>query len=158
MRDLFHPVCALVFLTSIYPSAAFPAVCNVPSGPHPSIQAAVDDVACTEVVLAAQTFEESVSVDRDLQIRGVSSATTLIEGRMVITGASTAVLIEDLTIDGSAPAVAGCFSEALVSEGGAGVQASAIIVLNGDGDGCLLFGDGFESGGTEEWSSTTGGL
>ena len=156
MRSTFRFVFAFVFLAGIWSATAFAVVCTVPSSPHQTIQAAGDDLACSEVVLAAQTFEESVLVERDIEIRGVSSATTLIEGRMVITGASSAVVIEDLTIDGSAPSVAGCFREALVSEGGAGIQASGVVVLNGDGDGCLVFGDGFESGGTGAWSSTTG--
>lgn len=152
MRNLSSLGFALVAVTAICSSTSFSAICNVPSNPHPTIQSAVDDLACTEVVLADQTFEESVSVDRDLQIRGVSRPTTVIEGRMVITGASTAVVIEDLTIDGTAPSVAGCFKQALVSKDGAEVQASAVVVLNGDGDGCLLFRDGFESGDTGAWS------
>ena len=43
-------------------STAFADVCSVPSVPHPSIRAAVDDAACTEIVLAARVFAESVGL------------------------------------------------------------------------------------------------
>ena len=52
-------------------------VCTVPSAPHPTLQAAVDDAYCAEIVLAAQTFVESVVVARDLTLRGASSTSTV---------------------------------------------------------------------------------
>lgn len=135
--------------------AAFAAVCNVPSAPHPMIQDAVDDISCTEIVLGAQIFEESVTIHRSLEVRGASSTTTIIEGRVVVEGAPTQVTLRDLTVDGSAPSVAGCFIEALVAEGGALLRANAVIVVNGDGEACLLFRDGFETGDTSVWGSVT---
>lgn len=130
-------------------------VCAVPSAPHPTIQSAVDDLSCTEIVLAAQTYTESVTIARSLELRGASTATSIVEGRVVVEGASIVVAARDLTIDGSAPSVAGCFREALVTDGGAQLSANDVVVINGDGDACLLFRDGFESGNTGAWSSAT---
>lgn len=130
-------------------------MCPVPSGTHPTIQEAVDDVGCTEVTLATQTFVESVAVDRSLAIIGASTATTIVEGHFEVTGVATVIDLSDMTIDAAAPSVAGCFPEALDVTGGAQLTSNALVVINGDGDACLLFGDGFESGSTSAWSSTT---
>lgn len=130
-------------------------MCNVPSGAHPTIQAAVDDVGCTEVTLAAQTFVESVAIGRGLSITGTSTATTVVEGHLDITGAATAIVLSEMTIDASAPSVAGCFREALDVSGGAQLTSNGLVAVNGDGDACLLFGDGFETGDTGAWGATT---
>ena len=78
-------------------------VCTVPSASHPTIQAAVDDAYCTEIVLAAQTFVESVAVARDLTLRGTSNTSTVIEGQVVVEGNTTQVTIQDLLVDASDP-------------------------------------------------------
>jgi hypothetical protein len=142
------------FAAVLWSGTALAAVCLVPSGSHPTIQAAVDDPTCTEVVLAAQVFVESVTVDRSLQLRGARSAATTVEGRVVVEGATTQVQLGQMTVDAGAPSVAGCYGEALESSGGARVSGSDLKVRNADGDGCLLFRDGFESGGTTAWSTT----
>ncbi len=140
---------------SLWTTGAGAAVCNVPSGPHPTIQEAVDDASCTEVVLAAQTFVESVAVGRSLAISGASTATTIVEGRFDVTGAATVIVLSEMTITAAAPSTAGCFPEALDVTAGAQLTGIALVVINGDGDACLIFGDGFESGSTSAWSSTT---
>jgi len=129
------------------------AVCQVPSGPYPTIQSAVDNPACTEIELAAQTFHESVVVARVLELRGASSPTTVIEGKLTVQGGSTRVVLEDLTVDGSASGVAGSFTDALLVEGGAEVNGLRIVVLNAAEDLLAVFADGFESGDTSAWSS-----
>ncbi len=130
-------------------------VCQVPSTPHPTVQSAVNDLTCSEIVLASQTFRESVTVSRDLTLSGTASSATIIEGQLVVEGDTTQVVIHDLKVDGSAPSVAGCFSEALVAQGGAQISANEVVVINGGVDGCVLFGDGFESGDASAWSATT---
>ena len=109
---------------------------------------------CTEIVLASQAFTESVTVSRNLTLSGTSSSATIIEGRLVAEGDSTQVVIHDLKVDGSALSVVGCFNEALVAQGGAQISANGVVVINGGVDGCVLFGDGFESGSTSAWSAT----
>jgi len=130
------------------------AVCQVPTGPYPTIQAAVDDPVCTEIELSAQTFEESVLIARDLEVRGSSSETTVIEGQLAVQGGSTQVALEDMTVDGSAPGVGGTFSEALLVAGGAEVNGLRIVVLNATEAPSAIFADGFESGDTSAWSSS----
>ena len=126
---------------------AIAATCPVPSASHPTIQAAVDDASCTEVVLAAQTFVESPSIARDLTVRGASSATTVVAGRVEVSGGL--VVLEDLKVDTSGPAQRGRFPSALWAHGGGRVTGDGLVVVHAP----LLFGDGFESGGFSAWSS-----
>jgi hypothetical protein len=129
---------------------AFADVCPVPTVAHPSIQAAVDDAACTEIVLAAQVLAESVAVSRSLLLRGDSSATTVILGQVTVTGDTTEVTLQDLQVDGG-----GCFSVALDVGGGAQVTSQQdVVVTNAAGGECPIFLDGFESGDTTAWSKS----
>lgn len=151
------PVIAWLFLVALVPNwtiDAATAVCTVPSSSYPTIQGAVDDAGCTEIVIAAGTYAEWVSIGRSLSVTGASTGTTIVEGRFDVTGAATDLALNNLTIDASAPSAAGCFREALDVTGGAGVTSNALVVVNGDGDACLIFGDGFESGTTTAWSGT----
>ena len=149
-------VMTTVFLAVVLPCAPPVAadVCQVPSGTYPTIQAAVGAPICTEIVLAAQTFEESVVIARNLVIGGASAATTVIEGRLLVQGGSTVVSLEDLTVNGSASGVAGTFTEALHVADGAELSGSNIVVLNAMIDQRSIFDDGFESGNTTAWSTT----
>lgn len=135
--------------------AALAAPCPVPTGSHPTIQSAIDDGTCTEIELGSQTYTESIAIGRTLSVSGVSSSASVIAGRVHLTGTSTVVSLADLTADGSDPAVAGCFREAVDVDDGAQLVGSNIVVINGDGEGCLLFGDGFEDGTTGAWSAAT---
>ncbi len=129
---------------------AFADICTVPTVAHPSIQAAVDDAACTEIVLSAKVFAESVAVARGLELRGDSSATTIIEGKVTVSGASTEVTLQDLRVEGG-----GCFVVALDVSGGAQVtRGQDIVVVNAAGGGCPIFIDGFELGAAVAWSKT----
>ena len=130
------------------------APCPVPSGNHATIQSAVDDPGCTEVQLGSQTYVEDIVVERTLEVSGVSSTATVIAGRILITGETTAVTLSGFTADASTPASAGCFLEAIDVEGGARMIGSNIVAVNGDGTACLLFGDGFEDGTTNAWAVT----
>jgi hypothetical protein len=130
-------------------STAFADVCPVPTVAHPSIQAAVDDAVCTEIVLAAQVFSESVAASRSLALRGDSSATTKIVGQVTVTGAATEVTLQDLQVDAG-----GCFSVALDVGGGAQVTSQQdVVIVNAAGGECPIFTDGFEVGTTAAWSS-----
>lgn len=130
--------------------AAFASVCPVPTVAHPSIQAAVDDAACTEIGLSAKVFAESVAVVRGLELRGDSSATTIIEGKVTVTGAATEVTLQDLRVEGG-----GCFPVALDVSGGAQVtRGQDIVVVNAAGGDCPIFTDGFELGATVAWSNS----
>jgi len=122
----------------------------VPSQPHPTIQAAVNDAACTEIVFAVQVFAESVAASRSLLMMGDTSTTTVIEGQVTVTGEATEVTLQNLQVDGG-----GCFSVALEVAGGAQVTSQQdVVVINAAGGECPIFLDGFELGNTLAWSST----
>jgi len=119
-------------------------------GTFTSIQPAVDDAACTEIVLAAQVFPQSVAVTRSLVLRGDSSSTTVIRGQLTVTGGATEISLQNLQVNGG-----GCFSVALdVGDGAQVTSQQDLVVLNDAGGGCQIFLDGFESGDTTAWSNT----
>ncbi len=129
--------------------------CSVPSVPHDTIQAAADDPACTQIALGAQLFVESVDFTRSVQVVGDSSATTIIEGRVRVTGASTTVELQSLMVDASALPAGGCFEFALdVTGGGRVTTDDDVVVVNNKVDECPLFADHFEIGTTSRWSRT----
>lgn len=123
------------------------ADCPVPTGTHPTIQSAVDDPACTSIELSAQTFLENITIDRDLAVAGESTASSIVVGRIVISGSTSAVSMADLT-------VSGCFLKALDVSDGASLTGTNLVVVNGIADACPIFGDGFEDGSTGAWSAT----
>ena len=137
----------VLFADTVCAAAASADVCTVPSASHPTIQAAVDDAYCTEIVLAAHTFVESVAMGRDLTLRGASSTSTVIEGRVVVEGSTTQVTIQDLRVDASGLG----FTDALVAHDGDQVSGNDLVVVNGL-VGSTVFNNGFESGDTTEWS------
>ena len=137
-------------LCALCASSALADVCTVPSAPHPTIQAAVDDGACTEVVLVAQATVESVAIPRSLLLRGGSSATTAILGQVTVTGNATEVTLQDLKVDGG-----GCSPVALDVTGGAQVTSqSDVVVVNSPDGPCPIFANGFESGDANGGSRT----
>ena len=132
------------------------ATCNVPTTSYPTIATAARNGTCTLVLVAAGAFPEHVELARDVTIQGAGSASTVLQGRLLVTGAGNDVNLSALTIDGTATAVAGCWSELLSASGGATVTSGADLrVLNSAvlTSGCRLFADAFESGGTLTWSS-----
>ena len=63
--------------------AAEAAVCKVPEMAHPTIQKAVDDAACSEVVLGAQVYSEQVSIGRSgVTVRGAGPGRTILRSPM----------------------------------------------------------------------------
>jgi hypothetical protein len=130
------------------------ATCTVPSGTTPTIASAIANPTCTDIVLQATGYLESVTIGRSLSITGVSSTATIIVGRVRVEGAATVVSLNDLAVDAADPTVAGCWPEGVDSVDGARVTGANIIVTNATGVACLLFGDGFESGTTGGWSAT----
>ncbi len=118
------------------------ATCNVPSAPHPTIQAAVDDIGCAPIVIAAGTYSESVAIARTVNLTGAGSDQTFIQGQVQIT--SGTVHLAGLHITGPA--------DALWAHSGAEVSGFDLEVVNGDVE-TPLFADDFESGGTGAWSA-----
>lgn len=132
------PAATLLLATALARSAA---ACTVP-GVYASIQAAVDDLSCPTVTVAAGAFTESVQVSRDLTLQGAGSASTTIDGSVSIS-AGTSVHLQGLLI-------AGCGQTALVSEHGGSVTTFDVIATRQAAGSCAngdpIFADGFESG------------
>jgi hypothetical protein len=136
--------CVLAMIAGAWIDGAQAATCNVPSATYPSIQAAVNDPGCTEVVLAAQAFSEPVAIARDLVVRGAGSGQTFINNQLEV----SAGVVEVRQLQIAAP------TDALRVHSGAEVSGLDLKVLNGLVE-TPLFADGFESGTTSSWSSAT---
>lgn len=146
-------LCALLFVPLEAPAAA--VTCTVPAE-RPSVLQAIADPTCTVIVLAAQTFAESITIARDLTLQGSTTATSTLRGTVTVEGSSTDALIADLRIDTSAPPLTGCDSLSVLDDAQLVVE-SVDVRSSATGD-CLgddeIFSDGFESGDTSAWSVT----
>ena len=142
IRTLRILMAAVMACSVVQPAGA--ATCTVPSTPHPTIQAAIDDLGCSEILVAGGTFAEAPVIGRALQLQGSGGDQTFIEGRVVVTAG--VVQLTGLRI--AAP------GEALTAHSGAEVVGFDLVVLSGL-DVSDVFADGFESGNSSAWSSTT---
>jgi hypothetical protein len=68
--------CLLGIGLTAMPGVALAVTCQVPAD-RPTIQAAVDDPACTDIVLVSQVYTESVSITRSLLMFGPDPAQCL---------------------------------------------------------------------------------
>lgn len=142
-REGLGPVGAtLLLLATVSVGPAGAVTCTVPSAPHPTLQAAIDDVGCTEILIAAGSYAEAPLIARDLTVQGTGSASTYVQGQVQVTAG--VVSLQGLTI--AAP------DNALWAHSGAEVSGFDLEVVIG-GVELPLFADGFESGGTGAWSS-----
>lgn len=146
MRHLRMTALAVVGLGVICPPCQA-ATCQVPSAGYATIQAAVDDPSCTEIVLAAQSYAESPVIARALTLSGAGSGATFIAGQVEVTAG--AVELRELEIR-TPPGIAG---EGLLAHSGAAVSGFDLVVVLGTD--VPLFADGFESGDLSAWSPVT---
>ncbi len=148
MISQFRLIRLATFVAILIAALAVPdveaATCDVPTTSYPTIQAAIDDAGCTQIVLATGTFSETPVIDRALQLQGDGSTRTFIEGRVEVSAG--AVHIEKIHI--TAP------TEALWVHSGAEVSGIDLVVVNGLVES-PLFADGFENGTTSAWSVTS---
>jgi hypothetical protein len=126
--------------------------CTVP-GSHTTIQTAADDLACATVVLAAQTYPESVVLRRTLTIAGPPAGGAVVQGLVLISGDGTIATLRDLRVEN------GCLPDAVRASGGARLEGDTLEVVRATGQPCpatadTLFTDGFESGTTGAWSGS----
>lgn len=155
-RTLLPSLLVAGALGASFAAPASGTTCAVPAASHPTVGAALRDGACTTIQLAAGSYRENVTVERDVVLQGAGSGASVLEGYLAITGATADVTLAALTIDGTASGVAGCWREVLSVSGGAEVvTGSDVVVLQttAGGAACRLFADGFESGGVLAWSA-----
>lgn len=125
---------------------AFSITCSVP-GSYSTVGAALLDVTCTEITLAAQSYAESPVLDRDVTITGVGSTATTIVGQVTVSGAGTVASLAALEVD--ATAVLGVLEAIAV---GSGAEAAlSNVIARGPAPSTEIFSDGFESGDTSAW-------
>ena len=144
-------VAAIVLVAMTSP--AFAQTCTVP-GSHATIQEAIDDPACATVNLAAQTYPESIVIRRSLTLAGPGAGGAVVQGLVLMTGSGTQVTLNDLKVEN------GCAPDALRASGGAKLTGDNLQVERSTALPCpatadTIFTDGFESGNTTAWSSTT---
>jgi hypothetical protein len=123
------------------------AICNVPAG-QATVGAAIANPSCSEIVLAAQSFNESPSIARSLTLRGAGVDLSVIEGKLSVSGAGVLVELRDLTVDAAALPP----GDGLAVAPGAEVALRHVEVFTASSNG--IYTDGFESGTTSAWSST----
>lgn len=146
--------CALFVVLGAQGAAA--ALCPVPTNPHPTLDAAVRDVACTTIQLAAGTYSENVVVTRDVAIEGAGSGLSKLAGALEVSSAASDITLARLSIDGTSSGVAGCWPSLLRTTGGARMTVGDDVAVSNSGipnGPCRLFADGFESAGTLAWSN-----
>lgn len=125
---------------AVYPHFAFAGTCAVP-GTHSSIQAAVDDLACSDIELASQDYFELLVIDRSLALAGPVGGTAAILGQVSVSGGSTLAMLSDFRVEG------GCPDGVLRVTGGGQATAARMQVVVDPGSECaadLLQRDGFE--------------
>jgi hypothetical protein len=127
--------------------------CTVP-GSHATIQEAADDPACAEIVLAAQTYPESIVLRRSVTVAGPGTGGAVVQGLVLVSGSDTVVALQHLGVENS------CIPDALRASGGAEVVGDHLEVIRSATLPCpdtadTIFIDGFESGNTGAWSDTT---
>ena len=147
---------AAIAIVALVARPAGAALCTVPSPSHPTADSAARDLACSTIQLAAGTFAENVAVLRDVAIEGAGAGATVVAGGFEVAGSSTDASVARLTIDGTAPGVAGCWASLLIATGGARITADDDVAVANSGlanGPCRLFVDGFESAGPFAWSA-----
>ena len=129
----------------VWTAPATAATCSVPSGTHPDIQTAVDDIGCDPIVVGAGSYLQTVVVDRSLSLQGTGSGQSFILGGVEVQAGT--VNIAGFHISGP--------GEALWSHSGAEVSGFDLQIVSGGAVDPPLFVDGFETGTTSAWAAVS---
>lgn len=131
---------ATYWLLLVFPSSAAAGVCSVP-GSHPTIQQAIDDLLCTDIQLAANTYPENFIIDRSLMLSGPPEGGAVVLGQGTVVGVGTAVTLANFRIEN------GCSNFGLFALLGAEVVGQGIQFVVSSDLPCtigMLFSNGFE--------------
>lgn len=143
---MFAAFILLVRMGSSAPADA--AVCDVPSPTYSTIQSAVDDPQCTEIDVAAGSYEEVVVISRSLMLSGAGSEHTSVDvpaGQPLLSlaGPSTVLEVHGISF--------GCLGRCpgFAVTGGGVVSGTDTEFL---APRPLVFAADFDDGTTDEWS------
>lgn len=115
------------------------SLCTVPSA-YPTIGAALADANCSEIELAAGTYEEEVAIGRSLTLRGPVSGEAIITGQVRAELAASVVLDTLLVETGCSPAVLSIDSASIIGQDLQARHDPALPCLNPE----IIFEDDFE--------------
>lgn len=135
-----HTLICLALFGALLSTPVFAGVCSVP-GTHSTIQAAIDDVGCSDIQLTNQSYFELLQIDRSLTLSGVQDGSAQVIGQVSLIGGTTVASLNDFRIE------SGCPGGALHVSGGAQVSVSDMEVAWASGTPCLadvVFSGGFE--------------
>ncbi|MGN6104699.1 MAG: choice-of-anchor Q domain-containing protein [Kofleriaceae bacterium] len=108
------------------------------------MQAALDDVSCAMVGVAAGTFEENLTISRDVRVIGVGTEPTILDGQQrgsVVTVLSGAVVLEDVVIqNGLATEGGGILNHGSLTLRGVHIEGNSARAAVGRGGG--VYSDG----------------
>jgi hypothetical protein len=145
-RDRGCVPCVLLLGLLLAAAPGRAADCQVP-GDHPTLHEAVADPTCTRILLADQTFSDSVAIGRTLDVLGAAGGSSTVRGSIAVVGGAQ-VGLSDLI-------VSGCSEARVTATGGGRVVGSNLRVSTSSSVPCpLIFADGFESGDASAWSSS----
>jgi len=119
------------------------ATCSVPSAPHPTIQAAIDDTGCDPIIVAAGTYAEVLTISRSVAVQGAGSGQSFVQGGVDVSAGAVSLTGLHLLAAG----------DALHAHSGAEVSGFDLVADDGLVD-VPFFADGFEDGTTGAWSAT----
>lgn len=130
-------------------SALTAAVCTVP-GQYPTLQAAIEDDACTTIGMTAGSFPGALLLARPAMIEGAGIDATILGGQLLVQGSGTSVSLSDVTIANTCP-------QAVVVRDSAQLVPHEVEIVAAPPGECRLSGsifeDGFESGDTSAWGA-----
>ena len=127
----------------------------MPSSSYSTLAAALADITCEPIQVAAGTLVENVAVTRSVSIVGAGSAATTVVGWIAVRGAATTFVLDALRLDATSATAELCHASGLDVRGGAHASGSDLVVVGRPAStaACGFFADGFESGDLAAWSS-----
>ena len=124
-------VAFVIVALALAPVLAQAQICDVPSFLFATVQSAIDNISCTTINLANQTYPESVLIARSLTVAGPDPTTpATIAGHMQVEGSATVVDMSNVLVQN------GCVPEAMLVTAGGQVNSSKLDVVWVDGNPC----------------------
>lgn len=143
--SLLLTVCVFLLLMAVT-QPVLAAECNVP-GQYATIQAAVNAATCDTINVSVGTFNEEISINRSLQIRGAGRTVSIINGSgavrpITIAGTGTVVRLSGLRITNGRAIPAPNFGGGVLVKSGATLNGEDLQIDNNVASDLLQTGYG----------------